>query len=119
MEQAFIVRSVRQMSSVEVISRWISQETVLEQGFPSLTSTTVRISGYFFYLNSILRKEACHPFTCPCVFIPYGVLHAQVSPTDPRTTGIACIRLIKDLREGGGVFAEARMFLSPLLPRDV
>ena len=25
----------------------------------------------------------------------------------------------RDLREGGGVFAEARIFLSPLLPRDV
>ena len=83
------------MSSIELMSRWIFQETVLEQGFPSLTSTTVRISGYFFYLNPTLREEACHPFTNPCVFISYGVLHGQVSPTDPRTTGIACIRLIK------------------------
>ena len=82
------------MSSIELMSRWIFQETVLEQGF-SLTSSTVRVSGNFFYLNPILRKEACHPFTCPCVFIPYGVLHGQVSPTDPRTTGITCIRLIK------------------------
>ena len=82
------------MSSIELMSRYIFQETVLEQGFPSLTSTTVRISGYFFYLNPTLREEACHSFTSPGVFIPCGVLHGQVSPTDPGTTGMDCIKFI-------------------------
>ena len=83
------------MSSVGVMSRWICLETVLEQGFPSPTSTNVRVSGNSFNLNSILREEACHPFTSQYVFIPYGVLHRQLSPTDPGTTGMACIRLNK------------------------
>ncbi|XP_078309345.1 uncharacterized protein LOC111106794 isoform X2 [Crassostrea virginica] len=102
------------MSSVEVMSWWICLETVLEQGFPSLTSTTVRVSGYFHP-----ERGGLPSLHLPMCIHPSGVLHNQVSPTDPRTTGIACSRLIKDLREGGGVSAEARIFLSPILPRYV
>ena len=47
-------------------------------------TSTVLFSGNFFYLNPTLREDACHPFTSPCVFIPYVVEHGQVSPTGPR-----------------------------------
>nr|XP_022297324.1 uncharacterized protein LOC111106794 [Crassostrea virginica] len=80
MKQAFIVR---QMSSVEVMSRWICLETNLEQGFPSLTSTTVRVSGNFFNLDTILREETYHPSTSPCVFITYGVCIGRFAPQTP------------------------------------
>nr|XP_022299128.1 uncharacterized protein LOC111107954 [Crassostrea virginica] len=106
MEQAFTVRSVRQMSSIELISRWIFQETVLEQGFPSLTSTTVRANGNFFYLDTTLREEACHPFSSQCVFHrPLGLQEWFISDSS-RTCGreVECLQ---------------KQEFSSLLPRDI
>ena len=73
------------------MSKWICQETILEQGFPSPTSTTVRVSGNFFYLDTTLIEEACYPSTSPYVFISYGVLHTTASTTEPLLQPIASI----------------------------